>query len=169
MFYDLAIIYRNILTVDKDGISSFIIRNEYAKSMNLTEEELFNLAYVNTKNILPIQVKEITGFMLNNQAETELMYVISNKVKINGAVNFLYIEETLAKIAEKTNSNLYILPSSIHEVIVLKAEGKETEEDVKKLIRMVKKVNSEVVDKNKILSNSVYFYNKNTKSISIFA
>lgn len=55
-----------------------------------------------------------------SQVQTE-QYVISNNKGINGAVSMLY-EDGLHDLAEKLGSDLYIMPSSIHEVIAVSTD-----------------------------------------------
>lgn len=169
-FYDLSIVYRSVVNIDEDnGIASAIIRNEHMNKLGLlTEEELFETAYENTKRLLPIEVKGMQEIMMEMigmpPVGEEKMYVISNKNKINGAINFLYIEDTLEKIAEKTNSNLYILPSSVHEVIaVVDEDGMEKGN----LINMVREVNEQEVSEEEQLSDNIYCYDKENKKISL--
>ena len=84
------------------------------------------------------------------------MYVLSNKTKIFGAAVMLY-SEVLKKFAEKKQTDLFILPSSVHEVIIIpKTEGMEW----KKLQEMVIEVNATQVEDIEILSDSVYCYSR---------
>ena len=90
------------------------------------------------------------------------MYVISNETRINGAVSMLY-ETELHELAEKLGSDLYILPSSIHEVIAVSATGGDPEE----LAQMVEDVNMGQVEIGERLSNQVYHYDKNLRQLTL--
>lgn len=63
---------------------------------------------------------EIADMMIAEMPEDQQMYVISNDKGINGAVSMLY-EDGLHDLAEKLGSDLFILPSSVHEVIAISA------------------------------------------------
>lgn len=178
MFRNLAIIYRWVVDKDSKGIQSSIVTNELnkVKMNNLSEEELFALAYKNTKKILPPMVstmedvvekmlrkenipEEQIEYMLKSLRSTsddEKMYIITNKASINGASSIIYLKDTLGKIADKLNSDLYILPSSIHEVIAVSVKH-FSELNLKE---MVKEVNITEVADTEILSDSVYFYDR---------
>ena len=70
----------------------------------------------------------------------QTMWVISNEKGINGAASMLY-ENELHELAENLESDLYILPSSVHEVLAVSTELTEPEE----LARMVAEVNMQKV------------------------
>lgn len=95
--------------------------------------------------------------------ETEFpIYVISNQNGVNGAATILY-PELLQKFAEKCNSSFYLLPSSIHEILVIpEQEGKKEE-----LKQMVYEVNNTHVAKDEILSYSVYYYDWNKRELCL--
>lgn len=82
------------------------------------------------------------------------MYVLSNVSNINGASALLY-SGVLHNFAEEQNSNIYILPSSIHEVILVPDNGKISKESLRE---MVIDVNQSQVPIEEVLSNEVYYY-----------
>ena len=108
--------------------------------------------------------EEQAGDSKGTDTEDE-MQVLTNQSKLFGAVSILY-PDVLQNIAERLHRNLYVLPSSVHEVILLpEREGeKGTEES---LAEIVKDVNSTVVDTEDILADSVYYYDRARKSLSV--
>ena len=90
------------------------------------------------------------------------MYVISNEMGLHGAASILY-DEPLQEVAQLLGEDLYILPSSIHEIIVVPCSMGEPEH----LSEMVKDINAGVVRAEEVLSDNVYVYDKNTRSISM--
>lgn len=178
-FQDLSIMYRWIVGVDQKGLSSIVINNNVAKSLGMGEEELFKAAAENTRRILPPVVqsmnevimdmfmadgmpKELAEQMIGEQEPEMTMWVISNERKIDGAASMLY-EDKLHSLAEKVGTDLYILPSSVHEVIAVSVEMGEPEE----LARMVSEVNMDQVDISERLSNQVYHYDKDLRKITL--
>lgn len=89
------------------------------------------------------------------------MYVLTNEQKINGAACMLY-QGVLEEFALREEEDLYILPSSIHEVIIVPATSDISKEQ---LDLMVKQVNEEEVAPGDILSDHVYFYRRGTGQI----
>jgi len=72
---------------------------------------------------------------------------------------------SLVIIAEMFNTDIYILPSSIHEVIVVSSIIKSAED----LALMVKDINRTELKPEEILSDHVYFYGKEEKIFKIAA
>lgn len=158
-FLDLSIIYRVVINSNKDKkeIASTIIHNKLMKVIGLSEEQLFEYASKNTDRLFPSTIKSITSIfgMEDDSPIDEQMIIISNELCINGAINMIY-EKNLKSIAEKMNSDLYILPSSVHEVIVVSTKiGDPTY-----LIRTISEVNSTELSKTDILSDQLYMYDK---------
>lgn len=90
------------------------------------------------------------------------MFVMTNSSRCNGAAVLLY-EKALKRAAEKTGGNFYILPSSIHEVILLPdREGIEA----KDLAAMVTDINAHDVAVTERLSNTIYYYDADEDLIS---
>ena len=104
--------------------------------------------------------EEDIGQAINN---TVPVYVLSNKNRLFGASCILY-PELIQDFAQAVGSDLYIIPSSVHEVLLLPTHGTEESEDIK---RMVQEVNDTQVETEDVLSYSVYFFDKEKKSLSI--
>lgn len=102
------------------------------------------------------------GLRIKGRYETKDMYVLTNKKGINGASCLLY-PNILSDLADKLNSDLYILPSSIHEIIIVEKDNSFQKED---LIRMVEDINLTQVPIEDVLSNNVYIYSREKDSIS---
>ena len=182
-FEDLAIVYRWNLGNDSLGTYTNLVDNDLAKKEGLTENDLYNAANKNTKELFPILVKnmneviseiifgdsELSGemeeefkeVMMETQDERS-MYVITNESKLYGAASILY-EEPLHELAENIESDLYILPSSIHEVIAVSADMGSPDD----LAEMVYEINMEQVDIDDRLSNQVYCYDKDLRTLRL--
>lgn len=90
------------------------------------------------------------------------MYVISNREHYYGAVEMLF-NENLDKVSEIFQDDLYILPSSTHEVIAVPAKDCNAEE----LAAMVEGINMDEVALEERLSNQVYFYDSRERKLSV--
>ena len=100
-----------------------------------------------------------------NLSENDDFLVLSNSIGCLGACAVLYQEE-LSKIADKLNSDFYIIPSSIHEMLIISANS-SISNDEEYLKYMICDTNKEAVSLDEILSDNLYFYNRSTKSITI--
>lgn len=145
------------------------------ETMNRSEEELYQAALINTQMKFPPVIKcidDVVKEQYSDSVEANLIelsllpenyriYVISNEVRINGAVVMLY-DRVLQKMADELESDLYILPSSIHEVLVVSADYWNSSD----LANMVTDVNKCQLSLEERLSNQVYFYDRNSKLLS---
>ena len=91
------------------------------------------------------------------------MFVATNSKKVNGAGVILY-DGLLRTFAEKIGGDFYILPSSVHEVIFVPANG---DMDARYLIQMVKEVNATEVAPDEVLSDNVYMYHADTDFVEM--
>lgn len=171
-FHDLSIIYRWVVENDKAGIASFIVQNDMAEEMGVKEEQLYEMAYENTKKLFPPTVRtmreviaelmfgsdapeDMVEMMFEDEPAEEKMYVMTNSQKINGAASMIY-ETELQELASKLGDNLFIMPSSVHELIIVKAG----EWNAYELAAMVEEINMTQVELRDRLSNQVYCYDK---------
>lgn len=165
-FLDLSIIYKCMVPASNGELGTVLVDHHFMKMLNMTEEELFKTASQNTKKLLPVMIKrldDIIGDMLEeNMEEKSNFYVISNDMGIHGAVSMTY-EEELYNLAQKLESDLFILPSSIHEVIAVSSE----EQDIQWLKELVRSVNTEQVAVEERLSYNIYHYKRQNREISI--
>ena len=91
------------------------------------------------------------------------MYVLSNSRMVNGAAVMLY-PDILHNLSEVLKSDLYIIPSSVHEVIVF---ARNMAGDEKSLKEMIHTVNMTQLEPQDVLSDSLYFYDRIDEKISI--
>ena len=168
---DIAIIYRCMLDIGSENKGSFIVSNEICKKWDVTFEELeaaakrnviFKYPYI--VQTLDDMIREFKLTLPCSQEEKTEMYLITNKLYTYGAA-VLDCSDVFDKLANKVRSNLLIIPSSIHEVLVV-PEGIES--DVYMLRQMVKMVNStSALSPEEVLSNKVYRYNLDTRKLVI--
>ncbi|SCJ95753.1 Uncharacterised protein [uncultured Eubacterium sp.] len=149
---DLSIIYRIMVELPDDAFNSAIITNDLADRFELSETELYNLAKENTPRLMPISV----------EYASDDFYILTNKYRTLGAAVMLY-KDVLTDIADEFDNNLYVLPSSIHEVFIVPDYVKGADE----LREIVTEANATVVKKNEVLSNKVYFYEKQTGKLTV--
>ncbi len=178
-FQDLSILYRWVVKVEEDGIQSTVVNNTLAKQLGMREEELFSLAVENTKRIFPPNVRnmnevmremflrdgmpeDMLEMMFAETSPEQSMYVISNEQGIHGAISMLY-EDKLHTLAESLETDLYIMPSSVHEVIAVSSNMGDPNE----LAEMVAEINMEQVSLEERLSNQVYHYDKDLRKLTL--
>ena len=136
---------------------------------DVSEEEIFDRALVNTRKEESVEdlfkVLHQMGSYKKNDIEEIPTYlrqlVISNSEKSYGAAA-ICDKELLMKIAKEYDRNIVILPSSVHECILILENTPNMEE----LSNMVKEINYDIVDKEDLLSDHAYFFNRETNEIT---
>lgn len=98
----------------------------------------------------------------SNYSQEDNMLVISNRRNINGASCMIYTD-LLKEIADHLESDFYILPSSIHELILVKNDITYNKEVLKE---MVTDINLTQVPLEEVLSDNIYFYSRNRLAIT---
>lgn len=176
-FLDLAICFYYAYHGDALGDGTILIHNSHMELWDTCTAELFGLAKRNTQKLFPwvcsslAEVLEEIGAEDGGQASAgediflrEMpLQVLSNAKRTHGAICMLY-PDLLDGLAGKGQRNFYILPSSIHEVILLTDTGAESAGELKK---MVTEVNRTQVAPEEVLSDSLYYYDSTDKRVKI--
>lgn len=170
-FLDLAIV--PVIRIEEllfgEGIATITVKNNLQQTWKVDTEEIIKTALANIREETIfgdiVDIMDFDG--LENVCDNLYgnMYVISNKVKMFGASAILWTDN-LRDFADCIREDtLTILPSSIHECIVLIGDvgGKNLEE----LRETVKEVNETVVNEQEVLSDNVYIYHRATDEITI--
>lgn len=160
-FLDMAVVYQYIANADARGVATILINENHMQLWKASETELYEYACSNYLELMPVQVKCLDelvqelleeAFDVNGQLEYP-MYVVSNRWRLNGAASMIFFE----RYKEQTrlfDEDLYILPSSIHEVIAMSVHAGDVEE----LREIVRQVNQTQLLPEEVLSNQVYRY-----------
>lgn len=172
---DLAVVFYCLLDNEYGRSATALIYNNDLKNWNVTIDDVYKAALKNTPDLLHSKISSMAALFEKcgvnvDGEEVDLkdyvpsdMYVLTNESKLNGAACILY-ENVLYDFAQKLGADLYILPSSVHEVILLpKLSMFEKDE----LVNMVKEVNTEGVAADEVLSDHVYEYNRTERLITM--
>lgn len=170
---DLAIVYYLNMGVKDDSQVSTLIYNHQMQRWNLSVDDLYELAKENMPKMCPSVIGSLDHLILGFDKEEEdiiscdpglpVLYVLSNQTNINGASSVLY-NGVLKEFADRLDSDLIILPSSVHEVLLLRYSETVELEMFKNLVR---RVNEEDVPAEDVLSDSVYLYSREKDQISV--
>ncbi len=178
---DLAVIFCILVKKDSEGIGSITVNNDLMERWRVTVDTLYSTASSNTPLLFESMVKpmdEIIKTLVFNQDpkfgddnyddtlmadivqvqhtrnHNQSMYVAGNKSGLNGAAWLLQMNE-VHNLSKSLGNDLFILPSSIHEVIVVPFTKDISQND---LYQMVREVNATQVAPEEFLSDNVYLY-----------
>lgn len=156
---ELAVFYCIHLDCCKDGTASIAITNDILKMWDMDVEDLHELAVNNLPSVLPSTFKGMSEVMMEMTGMEfpdvdEKMFVLSNVQKVNGA-SALLDKEIMKAVIDRVGTDFYILPSSLHEVLIVPADAGM---DVSDLEAMVREVNDTQVSIEGKLSDFVFKY-----------
>lgn len=171
LWMDLAIVcyYR----VDQGFLeeATILIRNEHLKRWNITPDELKERAWKNTLEKRPPQLQKLSSLLrqwgvLEHEEQDVLeespLYLLTNSGKCLGAICIRYPGEA-EKIGERLGSDYYVLPSSIHECLILPAGDRYSAGELQDMVR---EINSTQLQPQEILSDHVYYYDRSSRRLS---
>lgn len=174
-YLDLSMVFYLFLEENEYGHMTALIHNSHMASWGTTTEELYHLAAKNTSLLMPGNIKDMEDVM-KEVAKAQLgeeyldafiddllipddappLYILSNDSGLNGACAILY-ENLLKNFADSLEQDLIILPSSIHEVLLIPY----TEDiSIPELFDMVRHINLTEVPVEDRLSDQIYFFDR---------
>ena len=176
-FLDLAICFYYAYHGESLGDGTILVHNSHLELWDTCTAELFGLAKRNTQKLFPWvcnSIAEVLGEIAGEDESSEEadeeaflqeipMQVLSNDKRTQGAVCMLY-PDVLDTLSGKGKRNFFILPSSVHEVILLEDTGAGSIPELKK---MVTEVNATQVAPEEVLSDSLYYYDSTDKRVKI--
>ena len=158
---DLAVYYVVVVGCNKEGTACMTIKNTHQEMLGISTDELHQIAMENTTKIFPpvfMKIEDKLSQIENNLLVSEDvgrnsgMFVLTNEIANFGAVNIMY-PEIAEKIKEIIGSDYYVLPSTIHEMILV-PKGEQV--DARELGIMLREINGYMVDKEDRLSDHIY-------------
>lgn len=177
---DLSIVFYMLLEMDKNGTASIQISNEHLEKWGIQKEELFQIAVKNIRRLLPAEfftMRHAIEEMLESQEDCktenlleqvkkdkkDVMYVLTNTIRNYGAACMMY-PHVLEMIGDMIHEDFFILPSSVHEVIIVpESKGLEPAE----MDDMVAEINETQVEPEEVLSDHAYFYQREGKRLML--
>lgn len=161
-FLDFAIIFHCLLSSGEDDYATILIHNSHMDYWGIPKHTLYALAKANTPFLLPYQLcsmLDLVADMLPSDADystLQPMYILSNKGRVNGASCILY-DGLLAAIAKQLGSDFIVIPSSIHEVILIPVANCS---EITSYSAMVTEVNDTQLSDDEVLSDHAYYYER---------
>lgn len=162
-FRDLALVPYIMIDDDIFGNASVVIHNELFKLWNIDKDEFYSDVMYNMENNYEYEFRpivDVLGAMADSfprEAFDEAgMHVLYSKNRIYSAA-LIAVDGVMEKIASKLDSDYYIIPSSVHELIIVTADGEDCEETINNIIL---EVNDTVVSGEDILADHLYCYRR---------
>lgn len=156
---------KEIARINTPIIFPSVIKNMNEVILDFFKKDIQAISQNDNEKETEASAEELLESMLEGmgQSNSTDMYVISNEKGINGASCLLY-PNGIKEFAEQLSTDFYILPSSIHEIILVKNNDHLNKNLLKE---MVLDVNRTQVPEEEILSDSVYYYSRERDAISM--
>lgn len=184
LFLDLAITFRCIVNEDDIGMASIMITNKEFDRWDVDLEDLYQLALFNTVQRYPWQMIPISKVVMDcfesrinelpEDVASELknlrleetgvnMFVLTNQPKVFGAACLIY-DNVIKNFAKVQESNVYIMPSSVHEVMLVPEDDTTSSEFLQELLDEANRSSVGLID---LLSDHIYYYDRDMDKIVI--
>lgn len=168
---DIAFVVRIVVSSNEEGMSSTLVTNELLRNYGITPEELFKDAEAYAPEAFPAEIRDMADVLAKLMDLPEeivekmndnrgAMFVASNPNNHYGA-GILAYPDFLEQACDKLGGDFFLLPSSIHEVILVPDDGRVSG---KELSDMVRSINEEQVAPKDRLSDVAYHYDSKTKT-----
>lgn len=169
---DLAICF--YYAFDSGGVENGMIPiyRSHLDNWGVSERDLMECAMENTPRLFPSEVipmenvlgdllQEIPEEMRQDIMQKVSMKILTNSRKTYGACSILY-PGVLERMAEQLNGDFYLIPSSVHEFLLLPKEQDRGEDELRE---MILEVNRTEISPEEVLSDHLYFFCKKEKEI----
>lgn len=165
-YLDMAIVFYVLLEVNTYGMASMLIKDEHLAMWNISAEEIYRRAHENTRKLLPYEFKTMKAVIqeltdIEDEDKEDVMYVLSNRSRSYGAAAILY-KGRLEEIGEYLEEDYYVLPSSVHEMIIIPQSAAPGQEELSDLVT---EINTTQVDAEEVLSNHAYYYDRKKRRL----
>lgn len=169
-FLDLAVYPKFRVASGEFGQAAIKVNNALLEQMKLTKDEALNIAIKNTEQE-GFELKPIMEVLREKMdipdemfpTDTLRLYVVSTPKNMDGSA-VLASKNELAKAVEKIGEDCFILPSSIHEVLLLPVSHARSVDEMEAVVR---EVNENELKPEEILSNTVYHFGAKTKKLTM--
>lgn len=171
-FLDLSIVFQYLVEDGKTGTATILIHNAHAKLWGVSVEELHSAAVRNTPRLRGYEIKSMKQMLFetrqreasDKESEYDVpLYVLTNRHRTDGSVCILY-PRLLKDFSDAAGSSFYIIPSSLHEVLLLPVNNTDKSAEIREMIR---EVNDTQLIQEEILSYSLYYYDREMDEIRI--
>lgn len=166
---DFSMVYSILVSCNRNNTTFITITEDIRNRYGWTEEELFQLSMKNTCHLFPEQMQSLTEILsrefpdMANALEDDTIgcTVVSNRFNFYG-FSVIFYPGILARLAEEKAGNLIIIPSSVHEALVLVDKRMVNTAEINQMIQFV---NHTQVAEEEQLSNQAYYYDRETEKL----
>ena len=170
-FLDMAMVFAIVFNNTDAGVETVRINNSLMESWDISTKELYDLAKSNTPRLFPYRIESLASVMkkcFDDEIFDDCMcnpdiFILTNSQGVYGATTILYPGMT-EKITSLVGGSYYVIPSSVHEILIMPDAGDSFSEELNDTIKLI---NNEHVLDEEVLSDRAYFYEEKEKRFKI--
>lgn len=157
---DIAVVY--FLNADNRDLGEVMKSVPVLNAISIKQIENDALLNSMTRNPAVIksmdsEIESIIGISIPKDEATSEMYIASVPSKKFGACVLAY-PGFFEQAAATVGGSYYVIPSSVHELILVKDSGNLSDDDINKFKNDIKLVNKTILARDEILSDNLYHY-----------
>ena len=156
IFEDMAVVFGFL---DEDRLGIYKIDNDAMADRGWDLNYLVEEAKRNTSRLLPARIEPASKRIIGHTKD-DPVFLLSNDVCRYGSGVICY-KNLLYDFAHKYNHNLYLLPTSIHEFMILLDQGRHQQENLQKIV----KESNRSLKEDEILSDNIYYYDRGKREL----
>ena len=168
---DIAIVAKSEVAYNENG--AITITNDLVEMLGMSPDEIMTMAMENNakfsrpvcRDMLTLMSDLLDADLPKPKADEPKMYVLTNRRGIYGA-SFIADKQVLGSIADKLGGDFAILPSSVHELIIIPEIKKHMLPELKTMVEDVNR--TLVVEQGTFLSDNVYVYDAKKYIVAVY-
>ncbi len=160
-YYEFSLVFFMFFDISPGNRGTILITDKLLAMWKTNLFEIYDIAQENMPKLLPhsfLPMQEMICEMLHEKQleviDDNPLYVLTNEQRTFGAATLMY-EDLLPQIARRLHENFYIIPSSIHELIIIPESRSPRREELNKMIR---EVNLTQIEPEEMLGEQAYYY-----------
>ena len=155
--FDLAIVFYIVIPNSGEEDCSILIRNSHMNLWKVPISVLYEIARRNTPCYYPYVFRPLGDYIQNKSCENFFespLWILTNVTGIYGASTILY-PKMPKRLYEKLGCSYYLLPSSIHEFLIVPEGAGSYSENLRNIVC---EVNETQIEEEEVLADSVYYF-----------
>lgn len=169
-FIDMAVVFF-VSVAESDWLTTIAVSDTMMRGWGISDaDRLCAAAHRNTCRLFPARLEPMSDLLNSLLPEQDRvddlpnpMFVLSNSRRMYGSSVILY-DGVIKSSADMLGDDLIIIPSSIHEMLLIPASNCGSVESMKEAVLYT---NRTVLDADDVLSDSIYYYSRKRDAFRI--
>ena len=159
---DLILTCHILISIGDKNIQSTIVTEQLRRLYGISRKQLFEDTVASSEKLFPARIVRMKSFLFSEEEKDDdsSPLIVTNSRSVNGASSFFY-PGIMEKAAEMFKGSYFAVPSSIHEMLLIR----DADTSLSRLETILHECNRTVVSPDEVLSEKVCFYDCVTKTL----